>query len=88
MKVYRGKKTYWSWPFIILYSMVHVNTMMSWGTTSRESSSHDTYKPIGERFAYGAIPSDANLSPIGLYVPCVEDSLEGSSCDVISSSQQ
>ena len=59
--------------------MVHVYTMMSQGTTSRESSSRDTYKPIGERFAYGGIPSYANLSPIGLYVPCVEDSLEGSS---------
>ena len=44
-----------------------------------ESSSRDTYKPIGERFAYGGIPSYANLSPIGLYVPRVEDSLEGSS---------
>ena len=39
----------------------------------------DTYKPIGERFAYGGIPLYANFSPIGLYVPCVEDSLEGSS---------
>ena len=68
--------------------MVHVYTMMSWGTTSRESSSHDLYKPIGERFAYEGIAPYANLSPIGLYVPCVEDSLEGSSCDVISSSQQ
>ena len=43
------------------------------------SSLHVTYKPIGERFAYGRIPMYANLSPIGLYVSRDEDSLEGSS---------
>ena len=53
--------------------------MTSQELPSRESSTHGTYKPIGERFAYEGIPPYANLSPIGLYVPHDKDSLEGSS---------
>ena len=52
--------------------------MTSQELPSRESSTHGTYKPIGERFAYEGIPPYANLSLIGLYVSRDEDSLEGS----------
>ena len=50
--------------------------MTSQELPSRESSTHGTYKPIGERFAYKGIAPYANLSPIGLYVSRDEDSLE------------
>ena len=53
--------------------------MTSQELPSRESSTHGTYKPIGERFAYEGIPPYANLSLIGLYVSHDEDSLEGCS---------
>ena len=49
--------------------------MTSQELPSRESSTHGTYKSIGERFAYAGISPYANLSLIGLYD---EDSLEGS----------
>ena len=42
--------------------------MTSQELPSRESSTHGTYKPIGERFAYEGIAPYANLSPIGLCV--------------------
>ena len=50
---------------------------------SRESSTHGTYKPIRERFAYEGIPPYAKLSPIGLYVSHDEDSLEVVPHDII-----
>ena len=57
--------------------------MTSQELPSRESSTHGTYKPIGERFAYEGIAPYANLSPIGLYVSCDEDSLEVVPRDII-----
>ena len=57
--------------------------MTSQELPSRESSTHGTYKPIGERFAYEGIAPYGNLSPIGLYVSCDEDSLEVVPRDII-----
>ena len=57
--------------------------MTSQELPSRESSTHGTYKPIGERFAYEGIAPYANLSPIGLYVSHDEDSLEVVPRDII-----
>ena len=57
--------------------------MTSQELPSRESSTHGTYKPIRERFAYERIPPYANLSPIGLYVSHDEDSLEVVPHDII-----
>ena len=57
--------------------------MTSQELPSRESSTHGTYKPIRERFAYEGIALYANLSPIGLYVSRDEDSLEVVPRDII-----
>ena len=57
--------------------------MTSQELPSRESSTHGTYKPIRERFAYEGIPPYANLSPIGLYVSHDKDSLEVVPRDII-----
>ena len=57
--------------------------MTSQELPSRESSTHGTYKPIGERFAYEGIAPYANFSPIGLYVSHDEDSLEVVPRDII-----
>ena len=57
--------------------------MTSQELPSRESSTHGTYKPIRERFAFKGIPPYANLSPIGLYVSHDEDSLDVVARDII-----